>query len=133
MKTNSEELEFGRKLRHELDCGAAELDRDIAQRLHVARRVALEHQYGAVHGLSLAGFNHLFADLFFGHARAILAAVALLVGASGSYVWDKFEESAANEEVDSALLSDELPPAAYLDHGFRAWIEHSSQSSQDSQ
>jgi hypothetical protein len=125
-----QESELGYKFRQALNHGTENLDRDIAMRLFAARQEALAHQRVAVRGMRLAGVGHFFADALLGHARGILAAVALIVGASGSYIWNQFEEAAENEEVDSALLSDDLPPAAYLDHGFRAWLERSSQSSQ---
>lgn len=125
-----QETEFTYKLRQVLNHGTENFDRDIAKRLHAARQEALGHQRVAVHGLHLAGVGHLFAHAVFGHARGILAAIALLVGGSGTYLWHEFEQAAENEEIDSALLSDDLPPAAYLDHGFRAWLERSSPSSQ---
>lgn len=125
-----QETEFGYKLRQVLNHGTENFDREIAKRLHAARQEALRHQRVAVGGMQLAGVGHFLADAVFGHARGILAALALLVGASGSYLWHQFEQAAENEEVDSALLADDLPPAAYLDHGFRAWLERSSQSSQ---
>jgi hypothetical protein len=38
------------------------------------------------------------------------------------------EKAAENEEIDSALLADDLPINAYLDKGFQAWLsEHFSQ------
>lgn len=126
----NQETEFGYKLRQVLNHGTENFDRDIAKRLHAARQEALAHQHVAVRGLQLAGISHIFADVVLGHSRAILAALALFAGASGSYLWHQFEQAAENEEVDSALLSDDLPPAAYLDHGFRAWLERSSHSSQ---
>jgi len=125
-----QETEFGYKLRQVLNHGTENFDRDIAKRLHAARQEALGHQRVAVRGMQLAGVGHFFADLVLGHSRVILAAVALLIGATGSYIWNEFEQAAENEEIDSALLSDDLPPAAYLDHGFRAWLERSSHSSQ---
>lgn len=126
----NQETEFGYKLRQILNLGTDNLDRGIAKRLHAARQEALGHQRVAARGMQLAGVSHFLTDAVFDHARGILAAIALLVGASGSYLWHQFEQAAENEEVDSALLADDLPPAAYLDHGFRAWLERSSQSSQ---
>jgi hypothetical protein len=126
----NQETEFGYKLRQVLNHGTEILDRDIAQRLYAARCQALEHHRVAVGGMQLAGIAHLFTDTVLGHGRMIVAVLALLVGATGTYVWNQFEQAAENEEVDSALLSDDLPPAAYLDHGFRAWLERSSPSSQ---
>jgi hypothetical protein len=129
----NQEMEFGYKLRQVLNQGTDGIDQAIAKRLCAARQEALQHQRVAVHGMELASIGHFFADAVFGHGRVILAAVALVVGASGSYVWHQYEQAAEFEEVDSALLSDDLPPAAYLDHGFRAWLERSSQSSQSPQ
>jgi hypothetical protein len=126
----NQETELGYKLRQILNHGTKDLDRDIAQRLYAARCQALEHHRVVVGGVQLAGIAHLFTDTLLGHGRAIVAVLALLVGATGTYVWNQFEQAAENEEVDSALLSDDLPPAAYLDHGFRAWLERSSPSSQ---
>ena len=41
---------------------------------------------------------------------------------------EDFERAAELEEIDSALLADDLPINAYLDKGFQAWLsEHSSQ------
>jgi hypothetical protein len=54
--------------------------------------------------------------------------VGLAVGVAGVSVWNEFEKAAENEEIDSALLADDLPINAYLDKGFQAWLsEHSSQ------
>jgi hypothetical protein len=47
----------------------------------------------------------------------------------GTYYWNAFEQVQENEEIDSALLADELPPSAYLDRGFHAWLERTSDSS----
>lgn len=121
--------EFGYKIRQHLDLGAQNIDRSLEKRLHAARQAALEHQRIEVKGLQLAGMGHFFTDSILHHGRGILAALALVVGAGGSYLWHQFEQAAENEEVDSALLADDLPPAAYLDHGFRAWLERSSSHS----
>lgn len=125
-----QETEFGYKLRQVLNHGTEHFDSGTAKRLHASRQKALERQRVAVRGMQLAGLGHHFADAVFGHGRAIFAAVALIIGASGTYVWQQFEQAAEFEEVDTALLADELPPAVYLDRGFHVWLEHSSHSSQ---
>lgn len=125
-----QETELGYKLRQVLNHGTENLDGSIEKRLHAARQDALQHQRVAVRGLQLAGVGHLFASSMLSHARGIFAALALIIGAGGSYLWHEFEQAAENEAVDSALLADDLPPAAYLDRGFRAWLERSSHSSQ---
>jgi hypothetical protein len=59
----------------------------------------------------------------------LIAAMALVIGATGTYYWNAYEQAQEYEEIDSALLADELPPSAYLDRGFHAWLERASDSS----
>jgi hypothetical protein len=127
---NTEELKFARKVRHVLDQGAGELDRKILVGLQSSRQKALEKQRVAVAGLNFAGFGHFATSRLPAYGRTAVAAFALLAGVVFTYYWNSFEQAAENAEVDSALLSDELPPAAYLDKGFQAWLDRSSQSPQ---
>lgn len=119
-----------RKIREVLDYGTVQLDRNTSARLHQARQKALARQRVRVSGLSLAGIGHFATDSVVEHGRALLAALAVVLGVAGTYVWTHFELAAEHEEVDSALLADDLPPAAFLDKGFQTWLERSSQSSQ---
>jgi hypothetical protein len=59
--------------------------------------------------------------------RAILALLALFVGAFGTHIWQENHEAEALAEIDTALLSDEVSPGAYLDQGFMAWLDRLSQ------
>lgn len=127
---STEDLRFARKVRHILDQGADGLGRGVTDRLYDARKRALSRQKVAVGGLSLAGVGHFATFRLPIYARTLVAAFALLAGVVATYYWNSFEQAAEYAEVDSALLSDELPPAAYLDKGFQAWLERSSQSSQ---
>jgi hypothetical protein len=79
--------------------------------------------------LRIAGIGQNFELSLFSHARSLLADMALCVGATGTYYWNAFEQAREYEEIDSALLADELPPSAYLDRGFHAWLERASDSS----
>lgn len=124
------ENEFGYKVRQVLNLGTESLDLNTAKRLQAARQVALGHQRMPVRGLQLAGTGHFITDTMLSHARMIIAAMALCIGASGSYVWSLYDQADEFAEIDSALLADDLPPAAYLDYGFRAWLDRSSQSPQ---
>lgn len=126
----NEDFEFGYKIRHTLNHGVDALAPKVTERLQVARREALAHQRIAVTKLSLVGIGHLFDDIFLPRARAMVAALALLLGAAGSYYWNLVQQMDEYEELDSALLTDELPPSAYLDRGFHAWLEGSPRSSQ---
>ena len=127
---NNEELEFAYKVRQVLNAGEDSLAPKTLARLHGARQKALAHQRVEVRSLSLAGIGNFATESLPAYGRMLVAALALTAGVVGTYYWNHFEQAAENEEVDSALLSDDLPPAAYLDKGFQAWLERSSQSSQ---
>ena len=61
--------------------------------------------------------------------RLLVITTALSLGLVGTYYWDKFEQASENEEIDSALLSEDLPPEIYTDTGFHSWLENSRTSS----
>jgi hypothetical protein len=123
------EREFAHKVRHHLNLGTEAIDRGTADRLFAARQNALAHQKKAGAQLSLAGAGHIVADWFLPHARSLVAMVGLAIGVIGVTTWNDYEKAAELEELDSALLSDDLPIHAYLDKGFLAWL--SEQSSED--
>ena len=125
----NEDTEFGYRTRQILNHGLDTLDRKVSTRLHAARQEALKVQRMPVAGVRLAGIGHILEFAFFSQARNLLAIVALTIGATGTYYWNAFEQAQEYEEIDSALLSDELPPSAYLDRGFHAWLERASDSS----
>lgn len=125
----NEDSEFGYKTRQILNEGVDTLDRRVTGRLHEARQIALARQRSPIRGMRLAGVGQDVEFAVFPHARNLVAVVAFFIGAMGSYYWNAFEQAREYEEIDSALLADELPPSAYLDRGFQAWLEHASDSS----
>ncbi len=125
---NESHDQLARKLGQVLDRSTDDLDRGIRDKLQAARQHALDHQKVAVTGLSLAGVGHFASEVLLPQARMLATLSALVRGVLGTYYWNNFQQAAENEEIDSALLTDDLPINAYLDRGFRAWLEHSSQS-----
>ncbi|MBK7765269.1 MAG: DUF3619 family protein [Sulfuritalea sp.] len=125
----NEDMEFGYKARQLLNQGLDALDREVAGRLHQARQAAVNSQRVPVRGFRLTGIGHTVEHALFAKARMLLAVAALSIGAAGTYYWDAFEQAREYEEIDSALLADELPPSAYLDRGFHAWLDRASDSS----
>jgi len=125
----NQETEFGYKARQVLNQGLDTLDGKVTARLHQARQEALSVERLTVSRLQTAGVGHMVELAFFANARNLVAVMALTVGAMGTYYWNAFEQTQEYEEIDSALLADELPPSAYLDRGFHAWLEHASDSS----
>ena len=125
----NEDTELGYRIRQILNQGVDSLDRRIVDHLRDARQIALNCQKVPVAGMRLAGVGGGFDVSLFASARNLVAIAALLVGATGTYYWNAFELAQEYEEIDSALLADELPPSAYLDRGFQAWLERASDSS----
>lgn len=127
---SNEELKFACKVRQALNQRADDLDAKTVARLLSVRQQALGRQRVPAGGLAFAGMAHIAAHLLSNYGRTLIAAFALILGVVFSYYWNHFEQAAENEEIDSALLSDDLPPAAYLDKGFQAWLDRSTPSSQ---
>ncbi|MEW6165189.1 MAG: DUF3619 family protein [Pseudomonadota bacterium] len=124
------EEQFAARLCRTLDQGACDLDADIALRLQASRWRALDlrHCPREAGELALAGTT-VTASRFGGRSlRTLLTLLAVLLGMGGTYYWNGFEQADINEEIDSALLADDLPPKAYLDPGFQAWLSHYAQS-----
>jgi hypothetical protein len=132
MNKQSEETDFARRIRSVLDQGATNVSDKVAVRLYEARCDALRHHAAPVAAMSLAGFGHIFGETFHKHYRGILALVTLAIGALGVQIWQNGQEADELAEIDSELLSDEVPPSAYTDQGFLEWLRHLSESEQES-
>jgi hypothetical protein len=121
------ELEFAYKVKNQLDHGAEALDRKTAERLHAARERALAQRNLVSSPLSFAGLGGLGHAVWSPRVRSAAAVLALAFSVIGWNYWSDLQQVDELEEVDTALLSDELPLNAYLDRGFHAWLEQSSQ------
>lgn len=122
----SHEEQFARQLCRVLDRGTRDIDPAIAERLRAARERALHRQVVPVPAYEMVGAGGT-ARLGLGDGahpfRTLLAIFALLIGVGMAYIWNGFAQADENGEIDSALLADDLPPNAYLDKGFQAWLE----------
>jgi hypothetical protein len=123
---------FGRQVAARLSAGTAQLPYEITERLRAARVQALAHRKTA--GLSFAGGMSLSggtASLNFGDEGISLwgrigAAIPLVALVAGLLLIHSVQnDRRANEvaEVDAALLTDDLPPAAYADSGFIQFLK----------
>jgi hypothetical protein len=124
---------FGLKAASYLSAGAAELPHDISERLRVARAQAISKRkvvrlgpavqvvgYGGSAVLGWGGGVSWWARI-----GSIVPLIALVVGllAINSIQNDNRAQEVA--EVDAALLTDELPPAAFADSGFVQFLKTS--------
>jgi len=126
----SREERFARRLCRVLDRSTDDLAPDIVERLRASRCRAVAAQAVPAHAplrvkvgadgtAAVGGIPHPLRTLF--------AICALLFGIALAYYWNAFEQVEAAQEIDLALLADELPPKAYLDPGFQAWLSHYAQ------
>lgn len=125
----NDNTEINHKLRQLLNQGIETLGTDVVTRLYEARRTALDHNKAGILEVRLVGIGSFFAHGVSRQMRNLVMMITLSLGAVGTYYWNGLEQAQEHEEIDSALLADELPPSAYLDPGFQAWLESTSHSS----
>ncbi|PLZ01081.1 DUF3619 domain-containing protein [Burkholderia sp. WAC0059] len=131
----TKELEFARELRRALDENAARIAPAAAARLAAARQVALTRKKTAPESVRVAAPVFVMAGVPAGLpaqlprrrsplARFVLAwpLVALVAGIFFIAYWENQQRAAELADIDAAMLSDDLPLTAYLDHGFNAYL-----------
>ena len=118
------EERYGFRVRQALNHGLKDIPPAASRRLEAARHLALSHQKQAAPQAVLAGLaNTSFrVGAHTPYLKQILAVVALLLGMWISFYWHSVQYVTEIEEVDSALLTDDLPPDAFLDNDFFEWL-----------
>lgn len=114
----NENSDINYKLRQWLNQGIETLDIEVVSRLQQARKTAISHQKIGIVETRFVSVTGFLNQNFSRHMRNISMAIALSLGAVGTYYWNGLEQAQEHEAIDSALLADELPPSAYLDSGF---------------
>jgi hypothetical protein len=112
------------QLRHLLNQGIT-VRPEVAHRLEQAREQALARQRPEP-APALAWADNVVGQLggWGGLALRVLLPIALLVGSGAAiYTWQQNQRAAELEEIDSQLLTDDLPIDAYLDRGFQNWLK----------
>lgn len=128
------EERLARAICRALDESAERLDPWVVERLRAARERALLHApvWASAEAPLVVAEKDGSARLGDGGSHPVRTAfliLAMILGMIASYYWNAFEQSDNAEEIDSALLADDIPPKAYLDPGFQAWLSHFVQSS----
>ena len=121
---NEHDLQF--RVRQHLNVSARNMSPTVATRLQQARRKALEKQKTPVRGLSLAGIGGFVTEHVASRGWSILGTLFIVLAVVGSGVLGELLHITDLEEVDSALLADDLPIDAYLDRGFDTWVQNNS-------
>jgi hypothetical protein len=127
--------EFGLRIAAQLNSASLELPHDISERLRAARTRAvaarlkpqtrLQTSTGLVqqNGAALLNFGDEGLNIW-SRLASLLPLIALVAGLA--LIQNIMDDDRANElaEVDSALLIDDLPPAAYADPGFLQFLKN---------
>jgi hypothetical protein len=118
------EAQFAYKVRHVLNQGTG-LDAPTAERLRAARMRALEaHRPHSELVPAWAGASGDWPASLAGFTFRVLLPVALvLLSAFALRGWQERQHLTEIEEIDSELLTDDLPIDALLDRGFQVWLK----------
>ncbi|HZS69334.1 MAG TPA: DUF3619 family protein [Burkholderiales bacterium] len=118
------EPQFAARIRHLLNQGA-HLEPRVADRLKVARELALSRQRAERAPVLVWADNVLGNGWGWGSlsARVVLPVVMLAVAVFGIYRWQENQRLAEVVEIDTQLLTDDLPIDAYLDRGFQNFLK----------
>ncbi|MES2532320.1 MAG: DUF3619 family protein [Pseudomonadota bacterium] len=123
------EDQFGRSVAARLSAGNNELPHDISERLRVARAQAmakrkLSPEMRVAQTTHVAGGTvALGGGWWWTRIGAALPLVALVGGLIAINVVQAENRAIELADVDSALLTDDLPPAAYTDPGFAQFLK----------
>ena len=128
---NAKEVNFAYKVRHALNERADALPAATLDSLAAARQIAISRKKkdAPTRVLVTSGVLAGHAGMFFEQPLSWLGrlgvAAPLVLGAAlfvGLYQSAQQQRATDLAEIDAAVLADELPLAAYLDHGFNAYL-----------
>ena len=133
---NTDDLNFAYKVRHALNEKLDDLPASTTDRLAAARKAALARKKADAPARVVARKNvlagiasQLFAEplSWLSRMSVVIPLLVLVAGAAGIYQFEQEQQIAELAELDAAVLSDELPLSAYMDHGFNAYLTKRAQ------
>lgn len=128
---NTRELNFAYKVRHALNENLDQLPGPVTEKLASARKIAMSRKKKEsplailIPNQLLAGQAGRFFDApvsWLGRMGLAIPLVVLALGLIGIYEFEQERRISDTAEMDAAVLADELPLSAYLDHGFNAYL-----------
>lgn len=125
---------MGLKLASRLTEASDALPHDISERLRVARQQALSRHKvahasatstvttgnGSTATLAWGGDEH---NSLWHRVAAFVPLLALVAGLMAVYMLEADKRAEELADIDAALLTDDLPPAAYTDSGFAQFLK----------
>ncbi|MCD2518756.1 DUF3619 family protein [Massilia sp. G4R7] len=125
---NTDDINLAYKIRHALNENLEALPASTTDRLAAARAAALARKKPDAAPAKavrrpLFDVNALFTGPALARLGVAIPMLALVIGMGGVYQYEQQQRVAALADIDAAVLADELPLTAYLDHGFNAYVE----------
>lgn len=127
----TKDIDFAYKVRHALTESADRLPARTLDRLAQARKVAVSRKKAdapsavlVVRGVLAGsnGFSFQGPATWMGRFGLALPLLVLIAGLFGIYQYEQQRRVSDLADLDAAVLVDELPPEAYLDTGFTAYM-----------
>ncbi|WP_240635917.1 DUF3619 family protein [Caldimonas tepidiphila] len=137
MDPDALEARFGLRIGAQLNAAADALPHDITERLRFAREQALQRQRLAAQPVAAPALLPQQAGPVlalgqggrpprWGWLGSLLSVGGLLLGLIVIDDWQLSQQIHEAAEIDSALLADDLPPAAYSDPGFAEFLKRTA-------
>jgi hypothetical protein len=132
----SQDLDFAYKVRRALNESTETISEPAINRLAQARKMALarKKQEAPAKALAfkgiLAGNNGLRfqgPQSWLGKLGLALPLFVLVIGLFGIHEYEQQQNINELADIDTAVLVDELPPAAYVDTGFTAYLSNKAE------
>lgn len=121
------EERYAYRVRQALNHGLKDIPPATGRRLEAARHLALSRQKQTEVQLVLSTGESLpLSSGTHAYLKQGLAILALLLGMWMSFYWHSVQYVSELEEVDSALLADDIPPEAFMDDEFIEWLKDDS-------
>jgi hypothetical protein len=120
------ERKFGYQIKQQLD-QALGLEPATLKLLKAAREQALARQRVSEPAFALAWANAVVGRVSGNPASVSIALIgaALILALVGIQYWQRTPSVEEIEEIDSAILTGDLPINAYLDNSFDTWLKRS--------
>lgn len=121
------------RIRQVLNHGLRDVSPAAARRLEAARHMALSRQKQPEHQTATQWLGSRTGTAVISggsgasaNRRSLLLVAALLFGMWLAFFWHSERYVAEIEAIDSALLTDDLPPDVLLDKDFLEWLKDNS-------
>ena len=128
-----DQAQFAKKLTTYLNAGTAEIKSGTAYRLQQARAAAIARlAETASSGVPQSRLSHAFAGSagtmgpsganFWKSGRLWFGIVLIAAASFGYQQWQVYQQTREIEEIDTQILTSDLPIDAYVDRGFQTWL-----------